>query len=41
MERTPHVHLVPEADQKQLTADDRAAAVNISGVPKHMIAIES
>ena len=41
MERLPDVHLVPEADQKTLTGDDRAAAVLVGGVSKHLLAIEA
>lgn len=41
MEQLPDVHLVPEADQKTLTEDDRDAAVSIGGVRKHLIAIEA
>ncbi|RCG30023.1 hypothetical protein DQ384_17860 [Sphaerisporangium album] len=40
MERLPDVHLVPEADQKMLTDGDRKAAVLVSGVSKHLLAIE-
>ncbi|MDF5753099.1 hypothetical protein [Spongiactinospora sp. TRM90649] len=41
MERLPDVHLAPEADQKTLTDDDRKAAVPVSGVHKHLLAIEA
>lgn len=41
MERLPDVHLVPEADQKTLTDADREAAVVVSGVSKHLLAIEA
>ncbi|QFY06016.1 hypothetical protein GBF35_04410 [Nonomuraea phyllanthi] len=41
MERLPDVHLAPEADQKTLTDDDRQAAVLVSGVSKHLLAIEA
>lgn len=41
MYRIPGVHLIPEENQKVLTAEDRAAAVEIGGQAKHVIAIES
>lgn len=41
MELLPDVHLVPEADQKTLTDDDRKAAVLVNGVSKHLLAIEA
>ncbi|MGR6915518.1 hypothetical protein ACU635_14845 [[Actinomadura] parvosata] len=41
LERLPDVHLVPEADQKILTDEDREAAVLIGGVSKHLLAIEA
>lgn len=41
MERQPGVHLVPQADQKTLTDEDRVAAVTIGGVAKHLLAIEA
>jgi hypothetical protein len=40
MYRTPGVHLIPEENQKVLTDSDRAAAVEIGGQNKHLIAIE-
>jgi hypothetical protein len=40
MYRIPGVSLVPEENQKTLTADDRAAAISIGDQPKHLIAIE-
>ena len=39
--REPGVSLIPEENQKVLTADDRAAAVEIGNQHKHLIAIES
>ncbi|TDC06635.1 hypothetical protein E1267_15650 [Nonomuraea longispora] len=41
MELLPDVHLVPQADQKTLTDDDRKAAVLVNGVSKHLLAIEA
>jgi hypothetical protein len=41
MYRTPGVSLIPEENQKTLTAEDRAAAVEIGDQDKHLIAIES
>lgn len=41
MLRFDGVHLVPEADQKHLTREDRERAVLIGGVPNHLIAIEA
>lgn len=41
LERRPDVHLVPEADQKTLTDADRQAAVLVSGVSKHLLAIDA
>ncbi|CAA0138345.1 Uncharacterised protein [Mycolicibacterium vanbaalenii] len=38
--RVPGVSLIPEENQKVLTADDRAAAVVIGGGAKHLIAFE-
>jgi hypothetical protein len=38
--RTPEVSLIPEENQKGLTAADRAAAVVIGDQNKHLIAIE-
>ncbi|TRW86143.1 hypothetical protein FK535_06585 [Mycolicibacterium sp. 018/SC-01/001] len=40
LHRTPGVSVIPEENQKQLTDDDRAAAVLIGDRPKHLIAIE-
>jgi hypothetical protein len=40
MYRIPGVSLVPEANQKTLTAEDHAAAVSIGNEAKHAIAIE-
>jgi len=34
------VSLIPEENQKTLTASDRDAAVRIGNQPKHLIAIE-
>lgn len=39
--RAPGVSLIPEENQKVLTADDRAAAVVIGGGAKHLIAIDA
>ena len=41
MYRKPGVHLIPEENQKVLTADDRDASVLIGEQHKHLIAIES
>jgi hypothetical protein len=41
MYRTPGVSLIPEENQKTLTAEDRSAAVEIGDQPKHLIAIEN
>jgi hypothetical protein len=41
MARMEDVHLVPQADQKNLTAEARAAAVYIGGTDHHMIALEA
>ncbi|MFB4284185.1 hypothetical protein ACBJ59_53475 [Nonomuraea sp. MTCD27] len=41
LEQLPDVHLVPEADQKTLTDEDRKAAVVIGGVSKHLLAMEA
>lgn len=38
--RAAGVSLIPEENQKVLTAADRDAAVDIGGQPKHLIAIE-
>ena len=40
MYRIPGVSLIPEENQKVLTPDDRAAAVEIGDQDKHLIAIE-
>ncbi|MBX7452167.1 hypothetical protein GR927_29615 [Mycolicibacterium sp. 3033] len=40
LHRTPGVSVIPEENQKQLTDEDRAAAVLIGDRPKHLIAIE-
>ncbi|MEV0996899.1 hypothetical protein [Nonomuraea sp. NPDC050202] len=39
LERLPYANLVPESNQKTLTADDRAAAVTLGGQDKHLIAV--
>ena len=39
MGRSPDVHLVPESNQKVLTAEEHAAAVSIGNQDKHVIAI--
>lgn len=41
MYRIPGVSLIPEENQKTLTAEDRAAAVEIGDQAKHLIAIEN
>jgi hypothetical protein len=41
MERHSDAHLVPQADRKRLTEDDRAAAVRIGGVDKHLLIIDA
>src|SRR5437868_2719685 len=41
MEQLQDVHLVPEADQKSLTDQDRKAAVVVGGVSKHLLAVEA
>jgi hypothetical protein len=41
MYRVPGVHLIPEENQKVITDEDRAAAVEIGGYQKHLIAIEA
>ncbi|MFG1977021.1 SNF2-related protein [Nonomuraea fuscirosea] len=38
LEREPNVNLVPESNQKTLSAEDRAAAINIGEQDKHLIA---
>ncbi|WP_442932910.1 hypothetical protein [Mycobacterium kyogaense] len=40
LHRSPGVSVIPEENQKQLTDEDRAAAVLIGDRPKHLIAIE-
>lgn len=40
MYRIPGVSIIPEENQKVLTTDDRAAAVEIGDETKHLIAIE-
>jgi hypothetical protein len=40
MSRQPTVYLIPEANQKILTAEDRAAAVYSGGEDKHLISFE-
>ena len=41
LHRTPGVSVIPQEDQKVLTAEDRAAAVVIGDRPKHLIAMEA
>jgi hypothetical protein len=41
LHRTPGVSLIPEENQKVLTAADQAAAIVIGDQPKHLIAIEA
>ncbi|MFD6858223.1 hypothetical protein ACFWCF_12925 [Rhodococcus sp. NPDC060090] len=41
MYRLPDIHLVPDENQKMLTAQDRAAAVTIGNQDKHALAIET
>ena len=41
MHRTPGVSLIPEENQKTLTDEDHAAAVEIGNQAKHLIAIEN
>lgn len=41
MQRTPGVSLIPEENQKTLTDEDHAAAVEIGNRARHLIAIES
>lgn len=41
MYRLPDIHLVPDENQKMLTARDRAAAVIIGNQDKHALAIET
>ncbi len=40
MNRMPDINLVPESNQRALSAEDRAAAINIGDQDKHMILIE-
>jgi hypothetical protein len=40
LSRKPQVYLIPEANQKILTAEDRAAAVDLGGEAKHLLSIE-
>jgi hypothetical protein len=40
MNRTAGVHIVPESNQKALSAEDRQAAVRIGSEDSHLIAIE-
>jgi hypothetical protein len=35
----PHVHVIPESNQKVLTPEQRAGAVSIGNQPRHLIAI--
>jgi hypothetical protein len=39
--RTPGVTLIPEENQKVITADDRAAAIEIGDQDKHLIAVQA
>ncbi|GAB7069911.1 hypothetical protein H7J06_16245 [Mycobacterium hodleri] len=41
MQRTPGVSLIPEENQKTLTDEDHAAAVEIGNRARHLIAIDS
>jgi hypothetical protein len=41
LNRTPEVNLIPESNQKVLTAAERAAAVSIGNEDKHLISIGS
>jgi hypothetical protein len=41
LNRTPDVQLIPESNQKVLTAAERAAAITIGNQDKHLIAIGS
>ncbi|MFC0042709.1 hypothetical protein [Actinomadura rayongensis] len=41
MGRLPDVNFAPEADQKTLTDEDRAAALRIGGKDKHLLSIEA
>jgi hypothetical protein len=38
--RNPNVFLIPEANQKILTAEDRTAAIELGGEAKHLLSIE-
>lgn len=40
LSRSPQVFLIPEANQKILTSEDRAAAVELGGEAKHLLSIE-
>ncbi|HEX5114200.1 MAG TPA: hypothetical protein VFW65_03275 [Pseudonocardiaceae bacterium] len=40
LSRRPQVYLIPEANQKILTSEDRAAAVELGGEAKHLLSIE-
>lgn len=40
LSRRPEVYLIPEANQKILTAEDRAAAVDLGGEAKHLLSID-
>ena len=40
LSRRPQVYLIPEANQKILTPEDRAAAVDLGGEAKHLLSIE-
>jgi hypothetical protein len=40
LSRRPQVFLIPEANQKILTSEDRAAAVELGGEAKHLLSIE-
>ncbi len=40
LSRRPQVYLIPEANQKILTPEDRAAAVELGGEAKHLLSID-
>lgn len=40
LSHNPQVYLIPEANQKILTPEDRAAAVELGGEDKHLLSIE-
>jgi hypothetical protein len=40
LSRRPEVYLIPEANQKILTPEDRAAAVELGGEARHLLSIE-